>query len=188
MTTQQNIFSYVISVLEDLNIPYMIGGSVAAIAYGKPRLTLDMDIVINLNPNQAQKLVARFNKEEYYADLNMILNAIETKGHFNIINSKTAVKIDFYVLANDAFSQAQFARKTKEAFTESQVASFAAPEDVILKKLEWYKMGESQKHLDDINGIIKVSGSKLDYNYLKMWAHKLNVSEILNKLLPKESK
>ena len=178
---ERNVFGQVIDILEKLNIPYMIGGSVAAIAYGEARLTLDMDVVVDMNEDQARQFAGSFG-QEYYINLDSILDAIKNHGHFNIIQSEKGVKVDFYLLKDEAFDQEEFSRKRKEAFDEQKQAVFASPEDVILKKLEWYKMGESQKHLDDIKGILKLSSSKLDLLYIDKWAVKIGVQDIWQQL------
>lgn len=171
---ENDVFGYVIGVLEQLNIPYMIGGSLAAIAYGEARLTLDMDVIVEMNKAQAKEFAARFGVG-YYVNLESMFEAINTKGHFNIIQSEQGVKVDFYVLHDDDFSRSEFSRKRKEAFSEKQEAVFVSAEDVILKKLEWYKMGHSQKHLEDIKGILRISGPKLDLSYIDTWAAKIGV-------------
>jgi len=181
MSAEHNVFTEVINILEELNIPYMIGGSVAAIAYGEARLTLDMDLVIEINENQAKEFSKAFGAE-YYVNLDSILEAIKTKRHFNIIQSEKGVKVDFYILQEDEFSREGFSRKRQEGFVEKRQATFASPEDVILKKLEWYKMGESQKHLEDIKGILRISKSKLDLNYIDKWAVKIGVQDIWQSL------
>lgn len=178
---EHDVFSHVIDVLEKFQIPYMIGGSVAAIVYGKARLTLDMDVVVDMNENQAKQFIAAFG-QEYYVDLESILEAIKIRGHFNIIQSEKGVKVDFYLLKDDAFDRQEFSRRHKEAFDEKREAIFASAEDIILKKLEWYKMGESQKHLDDIRGILRISGTKLDLQYIDKWALKIGVQDIWQKL------
>ncbi|MFC1511365.1 hypothetical protein ACFL5U_03160 [Candidatus Margulisiibacteriota bacterium] len=181
MTVQHDIFKFVIDALERLKIPYMIAGSMASIAYGRPRMTLDMDLVVDMKEKDANGFAAAFGGE-YYVNLDSVLEAIRTKGHFNIIQSEKGVKIDFYVLPDDDFSREEFARRQKGAFDKEAQADFASPEDVVLKKLEWYKMGESQKHLDDIKGILELSGSKLDMPYIDKWAIKIGVQDIWQKL------
>jgi hypothetical protein len=178
---EHDVFGHVISVLERLKIPYMIGGSVAAIVYGEPRLTLDMDVVVDMDANQARQFASSFG-QEYYVNLNSILEAIKNRGHFNIIQSEKGVKVDFYLVGEDSFSQEQFSRRHLEAFDEERQAFFSTPEDVILKKLEWFKMGESQKHIDDVKGILKTSGSILDFQYIDKGALKIGVYEIWLKL------
>jgi hypothetical protein len=185
MKSEKEIFLEVINTLEHLNIPYMIGGSVAAIAYGEPRLTLDMDVIVKINAEQAKKLSNSFG-QEYYVSLDSILDALASHGHFNIIQSEAGVKVDFYVLQDDPFSQSEFSRKCREAFDQTKEAVFVSAEDVILKKLEWFKLGQSQKHLEDIKGILKISGTKLDCQYINEWASKLGVQETWNRLKQNE--
>ncbi len=181
MKTEYEVFAEVIDVLDRLKIPYMIGGSVAAIAYGEPRLTLDMDVVIDLNRQQAKNFADSFGSE-YYVSPESIEEAIRTAGHFNIIQSEVGVKVDFYVLDRDEFSRVEFGRRRKEAFDEERTAFFASPEDTIIKKLEWFKMGESAKHLEDIKGILRVSEKKLDLRYIDQWTVRVGVSDIWQKL------
>jgi hypothetical protein len=182
--TEYEVFAFVIDILEKLRIPYMIGGSVAAIAYGEARLTLDMDVVIDMNKEQAKQFADSFG-QEYYVNLDSILEAMRTRGHFNIIQSEKGIKVDFYLLKDEVFDQEEFLRKRREAFDEKREAVFAAPEDVILKKLEWYKMGESQKHIDDIKGVLRISGGKLDMPYIEKWALKIGVQDIWQKIVEK---
>lgn len=181
MKSEREVFTEAIAVLESLKIPYMIGGSVAAMAYGEPRLTLDMDVVVDMGVEQANSLADSLGPE-YYVNLESIQEAVKSKGHFNIIQSEVGIKIDFYVLKADEFSQEEFKRKRREAFDEEKMAVFASPEDIIIKKLEWHKTGESQKHLDDIRGILKFSFERLDLKYLDKWAIKVGVYDIWQKL------
>lgn len=186
MKTARDVFAEVIGILEELTIPYLIGGSVAAIAYGEPRLTLDMDVVIDLAADKAD-LFSRSFGPEYYVSLESIKEAIKSPGHFNIIQSEAGVKVDFYIMKKDEFGRAEFSRKKKEAFDEKMSAFFASPEDVIVKKLEWFKMGESQKHLEDIKGILKISGEKVDLNYIDQWTLKNGTHAIWEELIAKLS-
>jgi len=181
MKAEKDIFAEVIEVLSRLQIPYMIGGSVAAIAYGEPRMTLDMDVVVDITPAQARSL-SRSLGPEYYILLESILEAINSQGHFNIIQSEAGVKVDFYIMKKDEFGLSEFKRKRNEAFDENTSAVFASPEDIIIKKLEWFKMGESQKHLIDIKGILKYSKDKLELKYIDKWAAKIGVWETWQKL------
>jgi len=181
MKSEHDVFAEVIEILEKLKIPYMIGGSVASIAYGEPRLTLDMDVVVDIGLQQVGSFAGSFGPE-YYVSLESIQDAIRNRSHFNIIQSEVGVKVDFYVLNQDTFSQEEFKRKGRQAFDENRTAVFATPEDTIIKKLEWHKMGESQKHLEDIRGILKISSNKLDVKYIDKWSLKLEVFDIWQKL------
>lgn len=181
MKSEHQVFAESIKLLENLKIPYMIGGSVAAIAYGEPRLTLDMDVIVNLNPQQA-KALSKALGTEYYSSLESMQEAISDQSHFNIIQSEVGVKVDFYVLGKDEFSLEEFKRRRREAFDENMTAVFATPEDIIVKKMEWFKTGESQKHLDDIKGILKISGSILDLKYIDKWSLKKGLEDIWQKI------
>jgi len=181
MKSAHDVFAEVIAIIERLNVPYMIGGSVAAMAYGEPRLTLDMDVVVDLNLRQAREFSESFG-QEYYVSLESVQEAIRNGGHFNIIQSEAGIKIDFYVLGQDEFSKEGFKRKREESFDEERMAVFASPEDTIIRKLEWFKMGESQKHIDDIKGILKISSPKIDLSYIDKWAIKIGVQDIWQKL------
>lgn len=178
---QGDIFGRVIDILKQLKIPYMIGGSVASFVYGEARLTLDMDVVVDINERQAKQLAASFGPE-YYVNLDSILAAIKTSGHFNIIQSEKGIKVDFYILGEDALSREGFSRRHKQAFDEKRKANFASAEDIVLKKLEWFKMGESQKQIDDVKGILKISGAKLNFSYIDKWAPEIGVQDIWRKL------
>jgi hypothetical protein len=137
--------------------------------------------VIQLSFQQA-KLFANSFGAEYYVHLESIQEALQAGGHFNIIQSEAGVKVDFYVLGQDEFSREEFKRKRKEAFDEKRYAVFASPEDIIIKKLQWFKMGESQKHLEDIKGMLRISADKLDLNYIKKWTIKLDLFDIWEKV------
>lgn len=163
--TQGEFFAYVIDVLEELNIPYMITGSVASMAYGEPRLTLDMDVVIDASAEIAEKFCNKFGAD-FYVDQNSVLEAIRQRSHFNIIHVPSGSKVDFYQLKKDGTSQEMFKRKHKESFDEEKYAFFSSPEDVIINKLIYYKEGKSEKHLRDIQGTLRVSKGKLDVSYI----------------------
>jgi len=175
--TQGEFFGYVIDVLEKIKIPYMLVGSIASIAYSKPRLTLDMDIITDISQDQAKEFVGRFG-EDYYVDLYSIIQAIRSRGHFNIIHIPSASKVDFYLLKTDSFNQEEFVRQQRLSFDDKREASFASPEDVILGKLDFYMEGKSEKHLEDIQKIIEVCGDSLDISYIEHWAKKKGILNI----------
>lgn len=175
--TQAEFFAYVVDILEEMKVDYMITGSVASMAYGEPRLTLDMDIVIDLPSSLAERFYSRFQPPGYYADLESILAAIREDGHFNIIHIPSGSKVDFYQIKKDRFNQEAFSRRHKEAFDEIRLASFSSPEDVIISKLLFYKEGKSEKHIRDIKGILQISGDKLDTSYLDKKTKELGIYE-----------
>lgn len=176
-----------LKVFNEFGILYYISGSIASSAFGRARATMDVDMVVDLQPIHAKALVDKLDKI-YYIDENMILDAIEDQSSFNLIHLDTMLKIDVFILNDHPYQQTAFARKIKdkledEPFTISVYLS--SSEDIILNKLIWYKKGNeiSEKQWDDIVGVIKVQGEKLDKEYLNHWAIQLGVRKLLNKAL-----
>jgi hypothetical protein len=165
------------SVLENLSIPYLVTGSVASMAYGEPRLTNDIDIVADIRPSHIPGLLAAFPMEDYYIDEEMIKDAIDRIGQFNIIHPASGLKIDVIIKRAVPFDQSRFER-IRKIYPGAYSADFASPEDVVIKKMEYYKLGGSEKHLRDITGIFKVSGESIDKEYISQWATKLDLIEI----------
>lgn len=167
----------IIKVFEKLSIPYLVTGSVASMAYGEPRLTIDIDIVADISPSHIPALVAAFPQEDYYIDEEMIHEAIDQTGQFNIIHPASGLKVDVIIKGDTPFDQSRFERARK-IFPGDYPADFASPEDVIIKKMEYYQLGGSEKHLRDIAGIIKISGLSVDSEYITRWVDELELNEI----------
>ena len=175
---QSELMRHVIQALETSGIGYMITGSQASAYYGEPRFTRDIDIVAEFKEDQIAQFVAFFPAEDYYCNEQMIRKAIRHKSQFKIIHPKSGLKIDVIVKKGSAFSQKEFLRRKKGPVLEGLEAYFASPEDVILKKMQYYQEGGSEKHLRDITGILKVTGDDIDLTYITRWAERLGVREI----------
>jgi len=173
----------IITVLEHLRIPYLVTGSVAAMAYGEPRLTNDIDIVAAIPENQIPALTAAFPSAEFYISDAMILEAIRHQSQFNIIHPASGLKVDIMIRKDTPFDASRFRRLRRIHPAETYEANFAAPEDVIIKKMEYYKAGGSDKHLRDITGILKISGADIDQKYIAEWVQRLNLTEIWDAIL-----
>ncbi|MDI6755901.1 MAG: hypothetical protein QME78_16100 [Thermodesulfobacteriota bacterium] len=156
----------------------MITGSQATAYYGEPRFTRDIDIVADINLGQVEEFIAYFPSNEFYCDKEMIEAEIERRGQFNIIHTASGLKIDIILRKTTPFSQTEFARRNRSAVFPDQDAFFTSAEDVIIKKMEYYKEGGSEKHLRDITGILKISGEIVDKNYIAEWARQLGLTEI----------
>lgn len=176
----------VISVFEELNIPYFIGGSLASAIHGVVRATNDVDIVANLRMEHILPLKKAL-QNEFYIDEDMIKDAIKRKSSFNLIYLELIFKIDIFVSGSHPYAQEQLRRRYKEIVIRKpeQTAYIATPEDTVLSKLEWYKKGEgiSDRQWSDILGVLKVQGTKLDMSYIRRWAEKLSISGLLKKAL-----
>ena len=175
-----DLLKKMVDVFEMLGIPYIVTGSVASMAYGEPRLTNDIDIVAGIEMQQISVFVAAFPADEYYISEDMIKGAIERQGQFNIIHPASGLKVDVIIRQSTAFDDSRFGRSQHIQPTDSYHANFAAPEDIIIKKLEYYREGGADKHLRDIAGILKISGESVDRNYISEWAQRLGLMEIWN--------
>lgn len=176
----------VTGVFERLGVPYLIGGSLASTLYGMVRTTQDSDIVAEMRLEHLERFVAAL-QDEFYIDDEMIAESIQCNSSFNIIHRETMFKVDVFIPRPRAFLQSQLARAQKQTFAfETEVsAKFASPEDTILSKFEWYRMGGevSERQWRDILGILKIRTGELDLTYLRMWANELKVSDLLERAL-----
>ncbi|MFN2303659.1 MAG: hypothetical protein ACK2TV_07990 [Anaerolineales bacterium] len=176
----------VTSILENLNIPYFIGGSLASTLHGIIRTTQDSDIVADIQPDQIATLLAELGNE-FYIDEEMIAESVSRKSSFNILHRETMFKVDIFVPEMKPFNRSQFMRAQQQAFSRelAEKAFVASAEDTILMKLDWYRMGGglSERQWRDVVGILKVQGERLDLDYLRQWAQELNVSDLLERAL-----
>ena len=183
---QNELLFYTVGALDDLRIPYMVCGSLASSAYGHPRLTNDIDIVADLYPKHISSLLQKFPVEEFYLSENALRQAIQTRSQFNIIHPSSGYKVDIFICGLDAFGRSQIQRRRLLQVMESQAVYFASPEDVIIKKMDYFKAGESERQFPDIVGILQICGDQLDYDYIKIWAQKFGLTEIWESILQKK--
>jgi hypothetical protein len=177
-------------VFENLSVPYLIGGSLASILYGMIRATQDADIVAEMRHEHIQPFVLAL-QGEFFIDEEMIVDSIQHNSSFNIIHRETMFKVDVFIPRPRPFLHSQLARAQEQSFSfETEVsARFASPEDTILAKLEWYRLGGevSERQWRDILGVLKTRAGDLDLAYLEQWASELKVTDLLDRAL-KESK
>lgn len=175
---QHELLEHLVHCLRSLEIEYLITGSVASMAYGEPRLTNDIDVVADIKEAHIKSLKNCFPEEQFYLNEDAVKEAIRRHHQFNIIHPSSGLKIDVIIRKGDAFDNSRFCRAKRLNVAKDTEAVFAAPEDVIIKKMEFYKKGESEKHMRDITGILKISGDIVDYDYINQWAEKLGLEEI----------
>jgi len=175
---QSDLLRYVVHILEKTGVRYFVTGSTATIFYGDPRFTNDIDIVVDLPESKVSEFCAGFPAADFYVSEPAAREAVATKGQFNIIHGTSGLKVDVIVPELSAFNQSRFAR-VKRLPTEDAVAvCFASPEDVIIKKMEFHRMGGSDKHLRDITGVLRLSRERIDLDYISKWAKQLNLDDI----------
>ena len=173
-------------VLESLGISYFIGGSLASTLYGMVRTTQDSDIVAEMRLEHLEPFVLAL-QDDFYMDDEMIAESIQRHSSFNIIHRESMFKVDVFIPRPRPFLQSQLVRAQKQTFLfESEIsAKFASPEDIILAKLEWYRLGGevSERQWRDILGVLKTRAGELDLDYLRKWANELKVSDLLERTL-----
>lgn len=173
-----DLLAQVVQTFERLRIPYLVTGSVASMAYGEPRLTNDIDLVAGIRESDISNVVVAFPAPEFYVSDEAIRDAIRRDGQFNIIHPGSGLKVDVIVRRDTPFDHSRFARARPLRPAESYVAAFASAEDVIIKKMEYFREGGSEKHLRDITGMLKVTGKEIDHAYIAEWADRLGLHEI----------
>jgi hypothetical protein len=179
MTEQIDILKSVIERLERADIAYMLSGSMAMNYYAQPRMTRDIDIVVELMFDDAERLIALF-MPDFYLDEEIIHNAIFSQGLFNIIHNESLVKVDFIVRKNTPYRQEEFLRRQR-AKIDGFAAWLVSAEDLLLSKLLWAKDSHSEMQLNDIRNII-ASVTNLDWTYINHWAIALSVTELLSEV------
>jgi len=159
---------------------YFVTGSVAAIVYGEPRFTNDIDIVVNLKQADLPALAKVFDQDTYYLPPLEVLQTEfnrPNRGHFNIIHMETMFKCDAYCAGDDILHGWAFENKRAINFMGSQIM-LALPEYVIIRKLEFYQEGSSPKHLTDIEAILKNSVELIDFEFLESEIRTRNLSTL----------
>ena len=176
----------VIEALDTLGVPYLIGGSLASAVHGVARATADTDLVADLRPEHARPLAQALN-DAFYVDAESIQDAIRRRSSFNVIHLDTMFKVDVFVRKQRPFDQAQFERRVAQvvATDPERTAYVASPEDTVLAKLEWFRLGGevSDRQWRDVLGVLKVQGERLDLVYLRRWAAALRIADLLEQAL-----
>jgi hypothetical protein len=184
---QSELLGRTVSVLERLGLRYFVTGSMATIFFGEPRFTNDIDIVIDLPASRMQEFCAAFPSPEFYLSDEMVRRAVSRRGQFNIIHPASGLKVDVMVPADSPFNRSRFLRAKKVRPSPDFDATFSSAEDVILKKMEAYREGGSEKHLRDIAGVLRISGASLDRDYIGDWSDRMGTSEIWQEILKRST-
>jgi len=175
------------AALDRLGVPRFTTGSVASTMYGEPRFTNGVDIVVRMDAAQATAFCRQFGDADWYVSEDAALDAVRRRGQFNLIHVPSGYKVDLMVASDDDFNRSRFERVRAVTMHDGSSEPFAAPEDVILKKLEYFREGGSEKHLRDIRSIIAVQGAdRIDWDYLESWARRLGVEAELGGVRPRQ--
>jgi hypothetical protein len=171
---QQSLLNQIIEKLNKAGLEYMVTGSMASNYYGNPRLTHDIDIVIQIYSSDVE-IVVRLFEDDYYISKEAVTQALEHQGMFNVIDSQSGLKVDFWMLKPTPFHQESFRRKISvDVF--GQKAWMISAEDLIIAKKLWAKQsGSESKQGMDIQGIEQVQGERLDRTYIRKWQLALGI-------------
>jgi hypothetical protein len=152
------------------------------IFFGEPRLTNDIDIVVDLPRERIADFAAAFPAGEFYVSEEAMRRAVTQRSQFNVIHPASGLKVDVMIPAPTPFNESRFRRARQLKPGPDYEATFASPEDVILKKLEYYREGGSEKHVRDIAGILRISRDQIDFSYLDEWASRLGLLDVWEKV------
>ena len=162
--------------LSEASIPYMVSGSVAMNVYAQPRMTRDIDIVIDIPLSKVDLFVSLF-ESDCYVDREMIDDAIRARDMFNIIHNDWIIKADFMIKKSEAYRDAEFERRRSIALDETKLY-VVAPEDLVLSKLVWARENLSELQRRDVRNMLQCA-KELDWAHLESWADKLSVRVLL---------
>ena len=177
---------YTISVLDDMSIPYAIGGSFASSVHGYPRQTHDVDLTVEPFPGREDEFAGRFPAADYYAAANMVRDALARRASFNVLHLHTMFKIDVFIRKDRPFDVAMFGRRVPAPVFGPAEGMFnvLTAEDVVLIKMEWYRLGGevSDRQWNDVLGVLRTQAGRLDDAYLDRWAADIGVKDLLDRV------
>ncbi|MEZ4636036.1 MAG: hypothetical protein R2873_21430 [Caldilineaceae bacterium] len=174
----------VTAVLDQLDIPYLIGGSIASAYLGVPRATMDVDLVADIQPEHVSPFVHAL-ESHFHVNGQTIVDAIIYRSSFNMIHLGTMFKVDIFLPKLRMFDKMQLERRKQGVLLADQTTWIASAEDTILAKLEWFRLGgeTSERQWRDVLSVLKMQGDRIDVTYLRTWAAELGVSDLLEKAL-----
>jgi hypothetical protein len=169
--------------LEAIGAPYMVTGATAAILYGQPRVTNDLDVVLSLDDAARAALLRAFPESEFYVPPESVIRAEQARtqrGHFNLIHHETGYKADIYLTGTDPLHAWAMPLRRRLRWSEDLEIAVAPPEYVVLRKLEFYREGRSAKHPADIRAIREITG--VDEAALAPWLERMGLAALWQEL------
>lgn len=179
MSEELEILKLVCQRLQKAGIPYMITGSIAANFYAVPRMTRDIDIVVEIKMGDIDKLLSLFQKD-FYVDRESVQEAVEQRGIFNLIHNQYVLKVDLIVRKDSPYRELEFSRRREVKVGDFRV-SMVSVEDLILSKLFWAKDSLSEMQLKDVENLLAMV-KNIDRGYLKEWVRSLGLEGVYEKV------
>lgn len=183
MLDQLFVLKLVTGRLDAAGISYMVTGSIAAGHYGQPRMTRDIDLVVELHARGAERMTAALG-EDFFADVDVIKTAVERRSMFNVIHRESLTKVDVVIRKDADYRVEEFERRRRVEI-DGHPLWIVSPEDLILSKLVWAKDSKSEQQLRDVRGIIALQPG-IDWKYVNRWAASLTVVKLLAEVRARE--
>lgn len=178
-----DLLSFLSKKLDELGISYLVTGSMATIAYGEPRFTNDIDVVVSLRPEDVTRFCDSFPAPDFYLSQNAVTEAVRDRRQFNIIHPASGLKVDVIIPKDDDFERSRQQRGVRLPIGDGVEVMFASAEDVIVRKMQYFRKGGSEKHLRDIASVLKIQGDRIDRKYIAGWADRLALREVWDLIL-----
>ena len=179
MSEELEVIKEVTQRLDKAQIAYLISGSIAANYYTEPRMTRDIDLVVEMTETDVERFSGLFRKD-FFVDEDMVAKEVKERGMFNLIHTKYVLKIDFILRKKSLWQESMFKRRKQVTIGRIPVW-LISPEDLILAKMLWSKESLSELQLKDVRNLFK-SVSALDQAYLKKWKIDLDLKTIFEKV------
>lgn len=171
------------TLLDEISVPWVLGGSLASSITGEPRSTMDIDIAVDIRAEQAARLI-QATQGDYYISETAVQAAVESKDSFNLIHLATSFKVDVFVLGDGTLDQLQLQQRMS-LDVQGQTVWITSPEIQVLRKLSWYDLGgrTSERQWRDVQGILRVQSDRLDIEEVRSIAAQINLTELVERAL-----
>lgn len=179
MTDELTVLKLLAARLDAAGIPYMLTGSMAAGYYSEPRMTRDIDLVVELSAPDADRMAALLTPE-FLLERETMVSAIRRRRIFNVIHVAAAVKVDIIVRKDAPYRHEEFSRR-RQMMLDGQPMWLVSAEDLILSKLDWSKDRHSELQRRDVRGLLRDT-PMLDHEYMNTWADHLGIRHLLDEL------
>jgi hypothetical protein len=179
LSDQLAVMKLVAARLEAAGIPYMVSGSTAMNYYAQPRMTRDVDVVVELSPDDVDRFTELF-AGDFYCDTDAVRAAAKDRSLFNLFHLGLVIKVDFVVRKDTPYRREEFARRNGVVIDDAKI-HLVTPEDLVLSKLDWAKESRSETQLEDVRNLIAFV-TDLDWSYIERWAAHLTVVDLLREV------
>jgi hypothetical protein len=183
---EQELLADCLRRLNRSGVTYYLTGSMASNYWGIPRTTHDLDFVVQLPPSEVPRIVQEFSGD-FYIEEAAVRAAYQPPHQFNAIDTRSALKVDFWLPKPEPFDREMLKRRTQVTLF-GEPAWISTAEDVVLHKLVWNRISPSDRQLGDVAGVVAVQAGALDQSYLRQWAQELKLTSELERVLSGEIK